>query len=277
MYSANTDFGNERWKDVMSCWIIGTYFHRMFSAYPYVHLNGNRESGKTKTMQLSMLLSFNGEMSVNSSSAYLIRVINDNNASCGIDESEKLGNTDDNQTLVAMYNAGYKKGVTVGKAEQTDKKNWAPKKFDPYSPKIFSGIKRLDPTLASRVIPITMLRSANKQIKNREINIEDPVFQEIRDELYLIMMSLFEKIKNVYQSIEENSLSGREWELWKPLLSMAKVISEELYTSLKYFALEIQEQKKESIEEDAPALKLLESLLALMEKRLGRRTILYYS
>ena len=262
-YSAHTDFGDKRWNQVISLWVIGTYFHRAFSAYPYIHLNGNMASGKSKTMLLSMLLAFNGEMSVNSTASYLTRTINDNNSSCGMDESEKFGNKDDNHIILAVVNAGYKKGTYIGKSEPSVKNGWSVKRFDAYSPKMFSGIKRLASTLASRSIPITMVKTGNKEIKNSEVDIEHVGFQEIRDSLYLTMMENHESIICTYKELEDSDIVGREFELWRPLLAIAKSINDALYVEIKKFALEIQEQKKEMIEEDGSSLKFLESIFLM--------------
>lgn len=262
-YSSNIYLADSRWKNVLSCWVIGTYFHRAFNTFPYIHLNGNMSAGKSKTLTLTMLLSFNGEMSVTSTPSYLTRSINDNNASCGIDEAEALGSKDENQVLLAIFNSGYKKGTSIGKSESSSKNSWTVKRFDPYSPKIFSGIKRLAPTLISRSIPITMIKTDNKEIINSEVNTESEVYQRIRNYLYFSMMEDFEPIIQIYKELEDDGIVGREFELWRPLLSIAKYIDNGMYVEMREFAIEIQEQKKEIMEEDTSALKLLESLLIL--------------
>jgi len=60
------DFSDSRYYILLSIWIIGTYFHRLFNTYPYIHLNGRISSGKTKTLTLISLLAFNGELSFQS-------------------------------------------------------------------------------------------------------------------------------------------------------------------------------------------------------------------
>jgi len=268
-YKKYIDCGDERWSDVLACWVIGTYFHRIFATYPYIHLNGNMEAGKSKTMFLTMLLSFNGEMSVNSSPSYMIRTIHDNNASCGIDEAEKLGGGgDDEKVLGAIFNSGYKKGTYVGKSEKGKNDKWTPKRFESYSPKIFGGIKRIDSTLASRSITITMIRTDNKEIKNREINTSDKVLQEIIDGLHNLMMTIHLDIRDIYLKIEDTDILGREWELWRPILSIAKSISSELYQKLRIFALETQAQKKDIMSDDTNVIKLLETILEMTADQL---------
>ena len=267
-YEKLVDFGDseKRWADLLSCWVIGTYFHRMFNSFPYVHLNGHMDSGKSKTLLLTMQLAFNGEMNVNSTPSYITRTIHDNNSSCGIDEAEGLHGGEDAITLVAMYNAGYKKGSYIGKSEGTSKQGWKPKRFDSYSPKMFGSIKNLLPTLSSRVIPVIMTRTSNKEIKNRDVDIYDPTFQEIRDQLYLMMMMSHNEVFEVYKNIKDEEIVGREWELWKPILTIARWIKEDLYLTLRNLAILTQDQKRVALAEDSTTPKLLEIILGLFKE-----------
>jgi hypothetical protein len=260
------DFNDKRWYEFMACWVIGTYFHRLFESYPYVHLNGGMESGKTKTLTLCALLSFNGELTFNSTPSYIVRTIHNNHATCCIDEAESLRNKrdEDSQTVIGMYNSGYKKGQFTGKSEQIGKnKKWIPVRYEAYSPKVFASIKGMESTLASRCIPIVMTRSSNLEIRNREIGQSDSVFQEIRDRLYISMMTYLPAISGVYGGIKDDQIFGREWELWKPILSIASAIDPnlELRDELRNFALEVQQNKKETTLESLVAPKIMKLLI----------------
>lgn len=262
------DFGDARIARYFALWVIGTYFHRMFEAYPYIHLNGHKESGKTKTLQLVALTAFNAELSVGSTPAYMIRMINDNSATCCVDEAENLNKTKDEETktVIGMYNTGYKKGSTVGKMEQNKGKKWTTIELEAYSPKVFAGIKGLDPTLASRCMPITMVKSSNVAIKNKEVAISHAQWQEIKDELYLVMMDEHNAVRISYAFMHDDEVQGREWELWKPILAIANIIAPDLFQEMRQLALEVQNSKKEAEIEDTNTPKLLEALKALLQK-----------
>lgn len=263
LYAIYIDFGDERWVDVLTCWCIGTYFHRLFVSYPYIHLNGTMESGKSKTLLLTSLIAFNGEMTSNSTPPYTIRTIHDNHATCCIDEIENISKAnDDSRSIIGMYNSGYTRGTFVGKAEQigVGKDNrWVPKRFESYSPKIFASINGLEASLVSRCIPLMMTRSNDKEIKNREISIQDPKYREVRDELYPVMLDLFHDVRGTYQGMTDNEILGREWELWRPILSIAAMVDPkaETYQSLRAFAIEIGRQKKETVLDSQVTPKLL--------------------
>ncbi|HAZ10809.1 MAG TPA: hypothetical protein DCY56_06870 [Candidatus Omnitrophica bacterium] len=270
------DLGNDTWTKYKTLWIIATYFQRIFDTFPYVHLNGDMESGKTKTLMFTAWLSFNGELTFNSSPAYIIRAVHNNHSTCCVDEIERLRRSDDqdSQALIAMYNAGYKKGSFCGKCEQVNEySQWLPKQFEAYSPKMFASIKGFESSLSSRCIPIIMLKTGNKEIKNRELNNNDKSFQDIRDKLYHIMLTYSLQVKVFYQTIKDEEILGREWELSKPILTIAKVIDNDsdskfnLYDEIRNHALEIQKLKKEARREDTITPKVLMVLKEVFSER----------
>jgi hypothetical protein len=263
------DFGNEKTAKLMACWVIGTYYHRQFKTYPYIHFNGDMEAGKTKTATLIACLSFNGELTFNSTPPYIISAIHNNHSTCCVDEAERLKDNkeQDSQTVISMYNAGYKKGNFCGKREQIGTEGkWVNKQFEAYSPKVFASIKGLQASLASRCISITMYKSGNRDIQNREIDISDPVFQKIRDKLHQLLFDRHILVKVKYDSITDEEIFGREWELSKPILTIAKAIDDSnnsklnLYGEIRNNLLEIQKLKKEARIEETITPKLLLTL-----------------
>jgi hypothetical protein len=265
------DFGDQRWHSLLALWIIGTYFHRLFSAYPYIHLNGNAGTGKTKCLSFIALLAFNGELSVNNTPSYMIRVIHNNHATTCIDEVEKLDRAkdEDSKTILAMLNAGYKKGSYVGKSEQTrGGKNWEPKRFEAYSPKVLAGIRNLEHTLTSRCIPLIMVKSSNQSVVNTEVNEEDDSWQEVRNNLYRVTLEHYTFVKQYYLNITDHDLLGRPWELWKPILALAQAINVHVYNQMKELAVETESHKKDMEGDISSAPRLMQALLELLNRDL---------
>ena len=274
-YRLYIDFLDPRIYSLASVWVVGTYFHRLFSAYPYIHLNGDPQTGKTKTLELTGHLAFNGELTFHSTPAYIVRAINDNHCTCCVDEAERLRDSkdEDRQLVISMYNSGYKRGNMAGKAEPADRKGrWGTKHFESYSPKMFASIKDLNPVLKTRCIPLVMVESTDIEIKNRLIGLENPVFQSIRDELYRAMMAYHGEIREIYHGLEDREITGREWELWCPLLSIASTIDGEdgdgsrleLYEELRSLALTVVVDKRRQREEETSTPKLLQALYELL-------------
>ena len=280
LYAHYIDFGDSRWCSYMACWTLGTYFHRLFRSYPYIHLSGTMQSGKTKTMELTATLAFNGELTCNSTAAYIIRVVNDNHATCCIDETENLKGTKDENTkaVIAIFNSGYKKSGTSGKAEQLgNSKKWVTKRYSSYSPKMFASIAGLEDSLTSRCVPIAMMRSTDDEIKNREMDEEAPEFQELRDALYLCLMGCWQEVRAKYADIQDAQIVGRDWELWKPVLAIAQAIdlTGELYETLHELAVENTVQKKETALENFITPKLLAALENLTKNSDGQMFVTF--
>jgi len=269
------DLGNDSLYKATALWLIGTYFFKLFKAYPYYNIVGLMNSGKSKMLELCSLLAFNGELLMGSTPAFIIRSIHDNCASIFLDEAEKLKDTSspESQTLILMLNSGYKSGVRIGKMNSSEKiKGWSQIRYDPYSPKMIAGINNISDTLISRSINITLIASTNKDIKNREIDSDSADFRNIRDELYLCIMKYHSLVKEVYSIVSEEAISGRNWEVWKPILTMACVVdlsrgdnNPTLYQEILDYAITKIKVASQISEESQTALQLLLALKQMME------------
>ncbi|TSC76704.1 MAG: Uncharacterized protein G01um101429_1149 [Parcubacteria group bacterium Gr01-1014_29] len=132
---------------------------------------------------------------------------------------------------------------------------------------MFANIKGLELSLLTRCITIVMSRTADKTVRNREIKLNDPVFQQIRDMLYHGMMQWHKDVKCVYDTIVDEEILGREWELYKPILTIAKVIGNDVFQNIRTFSLTVLKEKKETLMEKMTTPALLESLINLVDMR----------
>lgn len=237
-------FEEERFYDLIPLWIIATYFHRGMATFPYIAINGDKSCGKSKLLSFIASLSFQGLVNIGGTAASTIRLIHNNHVTCCADEAENLSNSRDEnaQALLGIYNSGYKKGAFVSKCGINNEVE----RFDSYSPKAFAGIRPLNDTTKSRCISVQMLPVKNREKFNREINLSDSTFTEIRDQLYIHLLSDFKDVLKAYQSIESPhmNLNGRDWEIWKPILTLAQLIDLDLFKSMTDFALNLTEQRK---------------------------------
>ncbi|HVW66729.1 MAG TPA: hypothetical protein VHA78_03265 [Candidatus Peribacteraceae bacterium] len=245
------DVGGEDKLRLLALWTLGTYCYRVFGSFPYLHLNGGAGVGKTKTLSLLAHLSFNGKhISSGSSPASIIRSIDMNGSTICIDEAEGFSKVrdEDSQRVLTLLNTGYKRGGGDEKCEQDPRtKQWRSIFFDAYSPKALAGIRSLDPTLVTRCIPIVMVRSQNRELKNREIEDRDSDFADIRSMIYPAMLQSITAIVEVSKQITHADLSGRDWELWRPILALATLADPtgHLLQRMKALATELQEEKKD--------------------------------
>jgi uncharacterized protein YukE len=285
------EFDNPAYYDLLTLWIIGTYFFHIFNSYPYIYLGGIKRTGKTKALTLASALAFNAIFSANVSTSSVFRLIQNNRCTLLIDETEKLANAERAQDFRGLLLCGYKKGGVVYRTEKTRKDQYKPEAFEVYSPKMLANIRGLEDVLEDRCITIIMKRAKNPQILNTEINLNDPLWQKIRDNLYMLYLTYWKRIKEIYENASELSvvnelnehaenislLSGRELELWKPILILAKffdnhdgsVPSQTTQTPLSSLMLRLalnkaEEKRTENMTETGDCI-LVETLLDLVK------------
>lgn len=250
------DLPKKEWYDYLTLWVIGTYFYSFFNAYPMVYLHGLKNVGKTKVMTLCSYLSFNGSMYVGITAATLFRLIQSNKPSLFLDEIEKLldkkreGSVD----IEAMLNSGYKKGATVPRCEKGRNK-FDVLEYDVYCPKMFAHVKgKVSRTLISRCIPLIMKRAKPKDKRSeRWMEKHNSKWQELRNDLYVFGLENWKGALYYYEGTgeitKEIDIDNRDWELWKPILVLARLVDEGLYEEMNNFALSlITECRKEELE-----------------------------
>jgi uncharacterized protein YkuJ len=224
--------------DLFSLWTIGTYLHPLFRSYPYIYLGGMKESGKTKTLSVLNCLAFNPIFSGNISTSSLFRLIQNARCTLLIDETERLANPQRAEDFRSILLSGYKQGAKVYRAERDSRDRFEPLEFETYSPKAIANIRGLEGVLESRCISFVMKRTKSKEIGNREPDPHDPLWQDVRDHLYLFALKHWRNIKEDYEALKNTTqLSNREWELWHPILALANFIG--IYKSM----IELAEQK----------------------------------
>jgi len=131
----------------------------LFETYPYLALEGTKNTGKSKTARITTRLSFNGILSVNASEATLYRDIEALKPTLAIDEAEILKDKEKSKLIRGILNAGHFKGAKVLRQEKTSKGIFFTKHYSVYSPKIIANTQGLEDTLESRTIKIIMLRA----------------------------------------------------------------------------------------------------------------------
>jgi hypothetical protein len=238
------EFDDERLYDLHACWVIGTYFYRLFGAYPYLFINALKRCGKTKNLTMLNLLSYNSVFSTNMSTASLFRLVQNMGVSVMIDETEKLSNPERAEEFRNLLLSGYKRGGTAWRSEKGENEKQIPTQFEIYSPKALANIRGLEDVLEDRCISITLKRGINISIINTEIPWEDPIWEKIRFDLTRLWIEKWRSVLSIYEDFSvvsaENVVSvvsggvkkeiknifGRDWELWKPILIIIYFISQ---------------------------------------------------
>ncbi len=219
-------FSNPLSYDVLTLWIMSTYMYWAFDSFPYIHLSGTPDSGKSRVQRLSSCLTFNGYFTESISNSSIFRYVEDMRASLHIDEQEYLGTGTISET-VSILNSGYHKAGNATRQESyTDKdgnKKFMTVSFTTYSPKMLSGIGGLDKTLKTRSISIPMKPTTDKQYSRREVMQDDPVWQTYRDQLYLWALHAFDDVMLCYSEVKDQDIDikNRMWQKYHVLLTLA--------------------------------------------------------
>src|SRR3989339_440817 len=268
LYKQYLDFEETALYDFFSIWCIGTYFHPLFSSFPYCFLSGTRESGKSKCLKLTSRFAFNAEFTASLSTASTFRIVEANRSSLMIDEMENI-NSGDNPEFRSVILSGYEAGASVLRCGER-KDGFEIQRFRSYSPKVFANIAGVEDVLGSRVIYITMSRSGNREISEREIYLLDPKFQAVRNNLYLLLMKHHIEIKDLYMNIHnEMSFSGREWQLWKSIFTIATFLdkmagTDEVFRTMFDLATKKYDEKSQIGEDEMEHL-IISGLMEMIE------------
>lgn len=210
---------------ILTLWTMGTYVHRVFAHYPYVHISSEKNSGKSNLMSVMKEIAFNGDMSVESTAAVLLRKVHRSSPTLFLDEVEHLRKRSGGtfRTLLSILNSGYSVTGVVSRSQGSDIIS-----YNTYSPKMFAGIEDVGDTLSDRSIKIRTLRKlpdehADKYGRGAEILAED-----IRDELYTFGLTHALNISKKYEKLDSlpymNGIENRRADLWAPILILADII-----------------------------------------------------
>jgi len=241
VYLKYCEIKDDLWYSVLALWVLGTYLYSLFETYPYLALEGTKNTGKSKTARITTRLSFNGILSVNASEATLYRDIEALKPTLAIDEAEILKDKEKSKLIRGILNAGHFKGAKVLRQEKTSKGIFFTRHYSVYSPKIIANTQGLEDTLESRTIKIIMLRAKTDKglILDTESS-EDWDF--LRHTCYCFALSYFHQIQEIYLNEPEVKIANNRFnDLWCPLLSIARFIFKDRpdeFNLIKNFALE---------------------------------------
>jgi hypothetical protein len=261
----------EKYYSIIALWIIGTYMHSQFPAYPYLFFNASKGSGKSRLLRLISYLSKDGRMLNSLTEAVLFRT----KGMLAIDEFEVV-NWKGKENLVELLNSAYKKGTKVCRMRKVKSmlgEGQEVEEFDVYRPICMANISGVDIVLGDRCLTI-YLNKSNKAsvVKRMEIfDLDDKITQllstihefpfesvvysdtfkqwgcyvDVLDEAYTLSTHTTQTTHTtLFQKINNSNINGRNLELTMPLLILADMISEEVFDLTLKICIEIVEDKK---------------------------------
>jgi len=178
----------EEYYDLVAVWIIGTYCMKSFETYPYLFINAQKASGKTRLLKLIEALSNKGELLASMREAVLFRIATDDKTIL-IDELEGLDRKE-NAPLRELLNACYKRGTKVYRMKKKGE-NYVAEAFYPFTPIAIANISGTDEVLGDRCITIHLDKSSKSTYSLRQEDFQDSLhIKQIKDNFKHILVSL---------------------------------------------------------------------------------------
>jgi hypothetical protein len=275
----------EEYYHLVVTWIIGTYYHEQFYAYPYLFFNAMRGSAKTRTLKLISNLGAkgNGAVQNNISESALFRI--ERGTTTCIDEIESIGSKD-KQMLRELLNSAYKKGMQVvrmKKMKVQGSEQFVRDVHEPYFPIALANIWGMDEVVQDRSITL-ILEKSNELIYTMKMEDFDinPIFSELKRTLETISPIYVDNVcrcskKNIYtewnsylhstlstlstldtsdtyndkelipffDKLYASGIGGRNFELFLPLFLITKSLSDFHFERMLKIAKDMVDTKKD--------------------------------
>ncbi|MBW1992407.1 MAG: hypothetical protein JRI59_09895 [Deltaproteobacteria bacterium] len=202
---------------LLAAWTAGTYFTQLFVAYPFLHLFGPKETGKSKTLEALACLCFNPFKGRDITAAALGDTVDGQRGTLLFDQAEKLSS--ENGNIIGLLADSYKKAGGKRRVVEVSKSGRSVLEFSTYGPKAFASTKPLNQDPDDRCIRVPMTRT-----RRRLPDLEgfEPVWAELRDALYRFSLAAFKEVAQAYQAIPGDGT--RLTELWRPIGALLQAL-----------------------------------------------------
>lgn len=265
----------DRDKHIMALYCMWSYIYMGFHSTPYLHLNGQKGTGKSTAGEILTQLAFNVCATASTSAAVVYRLAHGGRPTFLIDEAEKLRNPAAGSTeadILTICNAGYSNGpAAMVYRTKLEGNQYEPEGFLAYGPKIYAGIKMIADTLSDRslLLQFTMPpKDASVENWDAQGQYELGTMQHIRDELFVWSLTKFREIRETFDTLafDDEIMYTRFRQIWAPLLAIAKVLGPDIYEPVYALAHKKHEMKTAASIENDGVLRAMLTLHKLYEE-----------
>ena len=238
-YEEYVDFArNVNASTIHSLYTVLTYCYRLFTAVPYLLMQGEMGSAKSKVGDIHEQLDFNAFKTVAVTGPNLYRTIKDTQGTVIQDENEKMTVKEKSESqldIEAIVNSGYQASGKVQRLELVGHKNKRVL-YPTYSPKILCSINNVTETIRDRSYVFIMIRTQDSKKANKNVSAFNPEWGKLRDGLMIFTLTYWKEIKTMISegisnkanvNGKEIEIRGREWEKAFPLLVLARFFDEQ--------------------------------------------------
>lgn len=212
----------------VTLWAAHTHLTDRFDSTPRLALlSPEKQSGKSRTLEVLESLAAAAEMLNDASAAYLYRRIGDGQVTVLLDEADaiwKRGKSDEAaETLRSIVNQGHRKRGSVGRVDMNGKKAELVK-FPVYAPVALAGIGNCLPdTVLDRAVIVSMRRRApdERVDQYRERTCREPG-EQLGARLADWAAEVADKVGCPWPDMPDG-VSDRPADVWEPMLTVAEL------------------------------------------------------
>ena len=227
---------------VICLWIMGTYMYQMFQTFPILAFCGLREVGKGTNLSFVTQCSWNTSVRmVVPTLADLSRRIHSMHSTISIDEAKYLGKVAEFGAMNAFLESVTEKGVgrPIYNTETGEEEI-----FETYAPLVYAS--RGEIPIENKAIRITMVEPSDKKYGKRRSELEvDKDFDDIVEDLVGFALVYAKDVKREHDLLEPtDEIYGRDFQLWRPIFAMCKVVCPEKYDDVCGMAIRSAKQRR---------------------------------
>jgi hypothetical protein len=220
----------EQMSRLCACTSLMTWYRLAIQALPYIWFNGEGGSGKSQAGEIWADTSFLGEMITDNSSVAAVRDSAGMGSSLMFDDAENITNPKDasKNDLKTLFLSGYRNGSFVKIKEKGSDDRFNSIVISTYCPKAFTAISIPGGAFGTRVIIVPLLKSIDTSRTNKDPGNIDLWLcnkEELRDDLWLCALQHLPEARSINNELgNEPELSGRDYERWRPVLMIARLL-----------------------------------------------------
>ena len=208
--------------EAMALWVLHAWCLDAADVSPILaFVSPTKRCGKTNALTIMNWLCPRSEPASSITASVLYRFVE---LSCPTLIVDELDNQiEDNKDLLAVLNGGHKRSMASVLRSVGDGKDFIPKRFSAWSPKIVGTIKILPGTMADRSIVIPMRRKRRDEPRARVNSNDTETYQRLRSQCLRWMNDHLAELRDANPVLSE-TLDDRAIDNWRPLKAIADAL-----------------------------------------------------